>query len=389
MSKNFREIKFGDLIINESNRRIPLSGKERESRKGTIPYYGAQGIIDYVDDFIFDGEYILIAEDGNNLKTLQQDVALLAKGKFWVNNHAHVVRANSNNDTRYLKYLINTIDISKYVTGSAQPKLNKRNLESIVVQIPSLEKQQKIANYLSAIDDQISINNEINRELEDMAQTLYNYWFIQFEFPNEEGNPYKSSGGDMVWNDELNQEIPSDWEVKRLGELFTFEKGRIPTEIYSTKTDKLVPYLTIDVLNHGPESYVESGIEVTDEVMMVMDGAASSTLYQGYSGIVGSTLSKLVVYDKRISNKFLYNLLKTYEDIFKLCNTGSTVPHANKNFINDFKIPLPSSDNVWRLTSRFEDIRDAIICNNNQNKELSKLRDFILPMLLNGQLNVE
>ena len=182
MSKNFREIKFGDLIINESNRRIPLSGKERESRKGTIPYYGAQGIIDYVDDFIFDGEYILIAEDGNNLKTLQQDVALLAKGKFWVNNHAHVVRANSNNDTRYLKYLINTIDISKYVTGSAQPKLNKRNLESIVVQIPSLEKQQKIANYLSAIDDQISINNEINRELEDMAQTLYNYWFIHFIF---------------------------------------------------------------------------------------------------------------------------------------------------------------------------------------------------------------
>ena len=110
----WKEYKLEDLIINYNSKRKPLSSRERENRKGIYPYYGAQGIIDYLDDYIFDGEYLLIAEDGNNLKERNEDIARIAKGKFWVNNHAHIITNNELSDMRFLKYYINTLDISAY-----------------------------------------------------------------------------------------------------------------------------------------------------------------------------------------------------------------------------------------------------------------------------------
>ncbi len=118
--------KLGEGTINHDKKRIPLSTMERTSRKGKYPYYGAQGIIDYIDDYIFEGRYLLIAEDGANLQTRNQDIALLTSpiDKFWVNNHAHILSSNELSDIRYIMYYLNYYDISGYITGSAQPKLN-------------------------------------------------------------------------------------------------------------------------------------------------------------------------------------------------------------------------------------------------------------------------
>ena len=164
--EEWKSYRLGDVINVLDYKRVPLSSKERESRKGIYPYYGAQGIIDYIDDYIFDGEYLLIAEDGENLKSQKQNIAQIARGKYWVNNHAHIVESNGKSDIRFICYLLNRMDLSGYITGSAQPKLNQANLLTIEVCLPDLTSQIRIAKLLSSFDDKIALNNRINHNLE-------------------------------------------------------------------------------------------------------------------------------------------------------------------------------------------------------------------------------
>ncbi len=160
-----REYRFDEISVNYDKKRVPLSGAQREKRKGNYRYYGAQGIIDYIDDFIFDGTYLLIAEDGENLKSKKQNIAQVVNGQFWVNNHAHIVTGNGLCDTHYLCYLINSMDLSGYITGSAQPKLSQANLNAVTLLLPQIDVQKKIVGYLGKIDEKIEINKQINENL--------------------------------------------------------------------------------------------------------------------------------------------------------------------------------------------------------------------------------
>ena len=157
--------RFDEITVNFDRKRVPLSGAQRERRRGNYRYYGAQGVIDYVDDYIFDGTYLLIAEDGENLKSKKQNIAQIATGQFWVNNHAHIVQGNDLCDTRYLCYLLNSMDLSGYITGSAQPKLSQGNLNAVTVMIPDVSTQKRIVDYLYAIDCKIENNDLINDNL--------------------------------------------------------------------------------------------------------------------------------------------------------------------------------------------------------------------------------
>lgn len=157
--------RFDEITVNFDRKRVPLSGAQRERRRGNYRYYGAQGVIDYVDDYIFDGTYLLIAEDGENLKSKKQNIAQIATGQFWVNNHAHIVQGNDLCDTRYLCYLLNSMDLSGYITGSAQPKLSQGNLNAVTVMLPDVSTQKRIVDYLYAIDRKIENNDRINDNL--------------------------------------------------------------------------------------------------------------------------------------------------------------------------------------------------------------------------------
>ena len=161
----FTEYSFSDVTINFDKMRIPISGAEREKRKGKYRYFGAQGVIDYIDDFIFDGTYLLIAEDGENLKSQKQNIAQVVSGRFWVNNHAHIVQGNELSDTQFLCYLINSMDLSGYITGSAQPKLSQSNLNAVKLRIPSKDEQKNMVQYLLVLDQKIKVNEQINLNL--------------------------------------------------------------------------------------------------------------------------------------------------------------------------------------------------------------------------------
>ena len=157
---------------------------------------------------MFDGEYILVAEDGNNLRALNENIATWATGKFWVNNHAHILGSKEGYSLKYIYYLISCMDLRGYITGSAQPKLSQENLVNIGVSLPEKSVQDKVSSTLSSIDEKIGNNHSIIAELEKMANFVYEYWFLQFDFPDENGHPYNTSGGKMVWNENLKRNIP-------------------------------------------------------------------------------------------------------------------------------------------------------------------------------------
>ena len=163
LAGEWKAVPLGDLTENFDGKRVPV--KERDRRPGPYPYYGASGVVDSVDGYLFDGEYLLVGEDGENLRTRQTPIAFLASGKFWVNNHAHIVRGNHRADTRFLCYALAQTDISGYLTGSTMPKLTQGNLNRIPVVAPPLPEQRAIAHILGTLDDKIAKNAELNHHL--------------------------------------------------------------------------------------------------------------------------------------------------------------------------------------------------------------------------------
>ena len=195
----FKEYRFDEVTINFDKKRVPLSSTQRKRIQGEYRYYGAQGVIDHINDFIFDGTYLLIAEDGENLKSKKQDIAQVVDGQFWVNNHAHIVQGNELCDTRYLCYLLNSMDLSGYITGSAQPKLSQSNLNAVSVFLPPITIQKEIVEYLYILDKKIAVNIAINDNLEQQAQAIFSERFEKVS----------------------SEDLPAGWRVVSLGEVAT------------------------------------------------------------------------------------------------------------------------------------------------------------------------
>ncbi len=175
--KEFSLLDFAEL---HDQIRVPLSKMEREKRQGEFPYYGASGVIDQVSDYLFDGQYLLISEDGENLKSRQTPIAFIANGKFWVNNHAHVLKGKKDFHNKFIAYYFMGLDLNPYLTGAVQPKLSQSSLLSIPLFLPSDESEQKaIASVLSSLDDKIDLLHRQNKTLEAMAETLFRQWFVE------------------------------------------------------------------------------------------------------------------------------------------------------------------------------------------------------------------
>ena len=153
---SWRTEPLGNRTINLDRRRIPVRSRDRKA--GPYPYYGASGVVDHIDNYIFDGLHLLVAEDGENLRSRKTPIAFLVTGQFWVNNHAHIIVANDDNDTRYLAYALESADVSGYITGSTQPKLTQAALAAVPITAPDATEQRAIAAVLGALDDKIESN---------------------------------------------------------------------------------------------------------------------------------------------------------------------------------------------------------------------------------------
>lgn len=389
---SWKTYRLGDVVNILDNRRIPLSARQREQRRGEYPYYGAQGIIDYVDDYLFDGTYLLIAEDGENLRSKKQNIAQLVSGKYWVNNHAHILESNGLCDIRYICYLLNIIDISGYITGSAQPKLNQANLLAISISLPSLEEQRRIAGILGAIDDKIENNRRINTNLELQAQALYKQWFVDFEFPNEEGKPYKSSGGKMV-DSELGQ-IPEGW---RVGDIYKDIKviygAPYKSSLFNERKEGNPLIRIRDLKTFSPQYYTQEILPNTEyvnagDVVAGMDAEFVPCLWMGKKGVLNQRCCKFVGKQDGISNYYVMFLVKPELEFVQSYKTGTTVSHLGKADIDKFVVVQPP----FAVIAKFSKIADALLNNKiklaKENITLATLRDTLLPKLMNGEIKL-
>ena len=294
-------------------------------------------------------------------------------------------------DYRFLYYwLKNNYENLRTLSAGVRNNLNADDIKSFPFPENSLPEQEKIADILSVVDDKIELNSKICSELETMAKTLYGYWFMQFDFPDENGKPYRTSGGEMEWNEQLKREIPKGWEVTNIGKITAnFDSRRIPlsqNERNSMKGD--IPYYGAT----GVMDYVDRFIFDGQYVLIAEDGSVMDS--DGYP-IVQMIWGKAWVNNHAhvleghngYSNELLYFVLKDIP-VIKIM-TGSIQKKINQDNLNNYKIPQIPHKIANRFTSILKPIFSKLRAVEIENSELTKLRDWLLPMLMNGQARVE
>ena len=288
-------------------------------------------------------------------------------------------------DNDYFYYLFKAIIKRQLITqGNNSVLKHLPGLEVIrnhSIKLHNLTEQKKIGNILKKIDDKIKNNNKINSELENMAKTIYDYWFLQFEFPNNEGKPYKSSGGKMVWNEELKKEIPDGFKIEKLENfcrIFTgkkdvnqaLEKGKYKffscSPNYKYSNEKI--YEGKAILISGNGSYTGRTILANDAI----------DLYQRtYACVLKNNLNCI--------EYFYYTLLKFFVPIVSGGTHGSTIPYIIYDDIAKQKIII-NENIIGKFKKIISPIQNKIFQLKNENEELTSLRDYLLPLLMNGQI---
>jgi type I restriction enzyme S subunit len=276
----------------------------------------------------------------------------------------------------YLKHHIK--EIVSLGSGTTFKEVSKDSMEMYEIDLPNIEVQEKTSTILSLLDNKIINNNKINAELESMVKTLYNYWFLQFEFPNDDGKPYKSSGGKMVWNEELKREIPNGWEVTKIGEILK-ESTKSKVQVSEAKQDGEYPFFTSgeSILRHN-QFFVEDF-----NIFLNTGGNPDIKAYYGKSGYSTDTWC---VSAGKYSYLLYYYLLKIKPQFEQLFFAGSGLKHLQKDVLKDIYIPLPKEKNLEYFNNFCLNIWKKITNQYKQNQELSSLRDFLLPLLMNGQV---
>ena len=295
-------------------------------------------------------------------------------------------------ETDYLYYwLKNYVDILLNKSqGSVFNTINLSTFDDIKIDLPNIENQRSISNFLTLLDNKIQINNQINQELEVMAKTLYDYWFVQFDFPDQNGKPYKSSGGKMVYHPELKREIPEGWGVEKLGDItICHDSKRVPLSSSDRELVKgEIPYYGAT----GIMDYVNDYIFDGDYVLMAEDGSVmtekGTPILQRISGKNWVNNHAHVLEPiKNHSCKLLMMLLKDVS-VMKI-KTGSIQMKINQENMNKIVVPAIPLELLFEINQKLEVIDKQQLNLIEENKQLTQLRDWLLPMLMNGQVKVE
>lgn len=258
--------------------------------------------------------------------------------------------------------------------------------------LPDYEEQKKSGDFLYRINQKIKLNNKINVELEAMAKTLYDYWFVQFDFPDANGKPYKSSGGKMVWNEELKREIPEEWKVNNLSNLiFKNSEKYIKREFNIDTIDlSVMPSGTFNLINRNTSNSFATNLFKMEKYDLLFGGIRPYLLKAGFApfdGLVTGTVHSFRCKKEQYFNFVLLTLCNQKMFKYAVANSkGTKMPVIGVNEILNYKFPF-NEDIVTRFNTIIS-FKEIISANINQNKLLEDLRDWLLPMLMNGQVSV-
>lgn len=363
---------------------------------GAYPFFTCAEYPERIDTYSFDCDAVLVA--GNN-----------ARGNFHVNRYegkfnayqrTYVLTAKDNFDINFIYYSLKLElkRLKEKSQGSQTKFLTLPILQNIHLPNIAINKQQSIASVLSALDQKIAINNQINAQLEQMAKTLYDYWFVQFDFPDENGKPYQSNGGEMVYNDTLKRNIPKGWEFGKLKDVLdnysnSIKSDNLNKQSFYTPIDCL-PIRKMSFWQTQPIDNAKTSL-ITYETNDILIGAMRVYFHRvciaPFSGVTRSTT--MVLRPKIKTNlPYLYQLCnedKTIEYASSV-SVGTQQPYVNwENGLAEFNIILPNLFLIQEYSKKVECLIKQIILNEKQNQQLTQLRDFLLPMLMNGQVMVQ
>ena len=367
------------------------------SAEGLYPVYGGNGLRGFTDTFNFDGECSIIGRQGAYCGNVRY-----FKGKAFMTEHAIVAVVNENHNNGYVSNLLSMMNLAQYQGQSAQPGLSVSTLSKITIKLPDLATQEQCFNVLNLIDQKIQINNQINRELESMAKTLYDYWFVQFDFPDQNGNPYKSSGGKMVYNPELKREIPEGWGVEKIEDIAHTGSGGTPKSTNSSYyTGGEVPWinsgeLSQTVITSTSNFITEEGLKNSNAklfpsgtILVAMYGAtAGKVSFLSFEASTNQAICAIMLSDVRMR----YYLKNVIEDLYQYLvnlSTGSARDNLSQDMIKNIKVVIPSNEILDRYYHFSNNIIKELTKKQQENEQLIQLRDWLLPMLMNGQVKVE
>ncbi len=306
-------------------------------------------------------------------------------------------------------YLSGQKEYLQKISGStATPLLPKTDFEQLDIPIINKETQDAIVNCLSKIDNKISLNNSICSDLEAMAKQLYDYWFVQFDFPDENGKPYKSSGGKMVWNEELKREIPEGWKLCKIGDISNAHRG------ISYNGEQLssngIPMLTLGCANKDG-SFNEDGIQLysgecpINKYLSPFDLIIYNTDMSAKCYVIGRTILVPDIFDKVVSSHHLTNIRfdddnykwyfyqLTQTEFFRKYivgfSTGTNVKGLDYRGVEEFVHEFPIDDVLKKFITFVKPIYNKKSKILQENQQLTSLRDFLLPMLMNGQVKIK
>lgn len=310
-------------------------------------------------------------------------------------------------EPKYVLYAIQSDFVQQQIrridqTGSIVSNLNIPDLKSLLVPVPSLPEQKKIAAVLSALDDKIALNKKMNQKLEAMAKRLYDYWFVQFDFPDENGRPYKTSGGPMTHNPTLNREIPTGWEVKKICDIAKIFNGSTPSTTEEGNYGGEIVWITPKDLSdqnckfvyQGARNITQAGYDSCSTTMVpkgtvVMSSRAPIGLLsiaqcdlctnQGFKNMVPNDMT---------DSKYLYYTIQKHIPQIQNLGTGTTFKEVSKDELGRFAILYPPKKLIAAFEEKVAPIFDAQFNKVKEISRLTTLRDKLLPLLMNGQVVV-
>lgn len=309
------------------------------------------------------------------------------------------LRVKKDYDPKFVYYLLSQDVFYRHVMNGSKGTKMPRGEKDQILEFPipdfPLESQKSITKILSDLDSKIELNNKINRKLEAMAKTLYDYWFVQFDFPHAEGKPYKSSSGKMVYNAELKREIPEGWEVKSLLDIATYTNG-LACQNYRPINDNYLPVIKIREMRDGINENTEKVKSDIPEKLKVFDGdvlfswsaSLEVMIWTGGNGGLNQHIFKVT--SKKYPRSFYYFQLIWYLQHFKMIAElrKTTMGHITQDHLQQSRIVVPPIEIVKQLDKYLKPIQEKQILISQQNHQLTALRDWLLPMLMNRQVTV-
>ena len=377
--------KLGECL--ELQRGYDLTSSQMQG--GKVAVVGSNGIIGYHNSERGNSPCITVGRSGSVGKVHYYEQPT------WAHNTTLFLKDFKGNNPKYLYYLLKNLHLDNtFEKGSSViPSLDRNLVHSLVVPFhKDINDQRKIVTVLSAIDRKIELNRQINDNLEAMAKQLYDYWFVQFDFPNEDGKPYKSSGGAMVWNEKLKREIPEKWNVANVFDELSVQYGfPFSTELFTEEPTNIPVVRIRDILENSVSAYSEEEVDEKyklqkQDLLVGMDGNFHMNYWNDNVSYLNQRSVRL-----RAKSKSTVSIMQAKYDIApyikakELRAKGSTVGHlSDKDLKELFVLVCPNID----FRNKFDSILAEIIENRCEMIELTKQRDELLPLLMNGQASV-